>query len=91
VIEQDEVHGDEGGHEMMMIKLNLEKKKEKNKTKMVKAKVFDRFFGDQDTIESVITFRINSSTIKRKNLWLNGYRIPLGDMILAYAFRNLVC
>ena len=31
VIEQDEVHGDEGGHEMMMIKLNLEMKKEKNK------------------------------------------------------------
>ena len=31
MIEQDEVHGDEGGHEMMMIKLNLEKKKEKNK------------------------------------------------------------
>jgi len=31
VIEQDEVHGVEGGHEMMMIKLNLEKKKEKQK------------------------------------------------------------
>jgi hypothetical protein len=29
VIEQDEVHGD--GHVLMMIKLNLEKKKEKNK------------------------------------------------------------
>ena len=39
VIEQDEVHGDEGGHEMMMIKLNMEKKKEKNKTKEIKAKV----------------------------------------------------
>ena len=31
VIEQDEVHGDGGGNEMKMIKLNLEKKKEKNK------------------------------------------------------------
>ena len=31
MIEQGEVHGDEGGHEMVMIKLNLEKKKEKNK------------------------------------------------------------
>ena len=31
VIEQDEVHGDEGGHVLMMIKLNLKKKKEKNK------------------------------------------------------------
>jgi hypothetical protein len=25
-------------------------------------------FGDQDTIESVITFRIDSRTIKRENL-----------------------
>ena len=41
-------------------------------------------FGDQDTIESVITFRIDSRTIKRGNIWLNGYRVPLGDMILAY-------
>ena len=31
MLEQDEVHGDGGGHEMKMIKLNLEKKKEKNK------------------------------------------------------------
>ena len=31
VFEQDEVHSDEGGHEMVMIKLNLEKKKERNK------------------------------------------------------------
>ena len=31
VIEQDEVHGDEDGHVLMMIKLNLEKKKEKIK------------------------------------------------------------
>jgi hypothetical protein len=27
----------------MMIKLNLEKKKEKTKTEMIKAKVYDRF------------------------------------------------
>ena len=31
VIEQDEVHGDEGGHVSIMIKLNLEKTKEQNK------------------------------------------------------------
>ena len=31
VIEQDEVHGDEGGHLSIMIKLNLEKTKEQNK------------------------------------------------------------
>ena len=48
-------------------------------------------FSDQDTIESVITFRIDSRTIKRVNLWLSGYRVPLGDIVLAYAFRNLVC
>ena len=29
-------------------------------------------FGDQDTIESVVTFRIDSRTIKRGNIWLNG-------------------
>jgi hypothetical protein len=34
VLEQDEVHGDEDRHMMMVIKaLNLEKKKEKNKSK----------------------------------------------------------
>jgi hypothetical protein len=31
VIEQDKVHGDGDEHLLMMIKLNLEKKKEKNK------------------------------------------------------------
>jgi hypothetical protein len=39
VIKQDEVHGVEDVHEMMVIKLNLKKKKEKNKTKEIKAKV----------------------------------------------------
>ena len=29
----DEVHGDEVGHVLMMIKLNMEKKKEKNKNR----------------------------------------------------------
>ena len=43
------------------------------------------------TLESVIMFRIDSRTIKRENLWLSGYRVPLGDIVLAYAFRNLVC
>ena len=48
-------------------------------------------FDDQNTIESVITFSIDSRTIKRENLWLSDYRVPLGDMILAYALRDLVC
>jgi len=40
VVEQDEVHGDEDGHVMMVIKLHLEKKKEKNKNPIeIKAKV----------------------------------------------------
>jgi hypothetical protein len=39
VIEQDKLHGVEDEHEMMVIKLNLEKKKEKNKTNEIKAKV----------------------------------------------------
>ena len=50
-----------------MIKcLDLEKNKEKNKK--LKAKVYligAFYFGDQDTIESVITFRIDGRTIKR--------------------------
>ena len=42
-------------------------------------------FGTQDNIEGVSVFRIDSRTIKRRNLWLSGYRVPLGEMILAYA------
>jgi hypothetical protein len=30
-------------------------------------------------------FRIDSHTIKRENIWLSGYRVPIGEMILAYA------
>ena len=47
-------------------------------------------FGDQDTIESVITFRIDSRTIKKGNLWLSGYRVPLGEVIHAYALGPCV-
>jgi len=49
--------------------LNLEKKKEKNKTCLeIEAKVLLKDFGfsDQDTTEGVITFKINSCTIKRE-------------------------
>ena len=39
---------------LKMIKLNLEKKKEKTKTEMIKVKVYDRFlFCTQDIIEGV--------------------------------------
>jgi hypothetical protein len=48
--------------------LNLEKKKEKNKTlwrSRQRYKLGFFCFGDQDTIKSVITFRIDGHTIKR--------------------------
>ena len=71
---------------------NLKRKKEKQKPRISRQRYQIGFcFGDQDTIKSVTTFRIDSRTINRGNLWLSGYRVPLGDMILAYAFRNLVC
>ena len=42
-------------------------------------------FGTRDTIEDVSVYRINSRTTRRANLWLSSHRVPLGDMILAYA------
>ena len=47
--------------------LNLEKKKEKNKTLWRSRQKYKQgfYFGDQDTIESVITFRVDGHTIKR--------------------------
>jgi hypothetical protein len=42
-------------------------------------------FDTQDTIEGVSVFRINSRTIKRENLWLSDYRVPLGEVIIVYA------
>ena len=54
MMEQDEVHGDEDGHEMMMIKCSTWKRKRKTKTGLIKAKVSNRFlFCTQDTIEGV--------------------------------------
>jgi hypothetical protein len=38
VIEHDKIHGGGDGHVLMMIKLNLEKKKEKNKKKVDQGK-----------------------------------------------------
>ena len=47
--------------------LNLEKKKEKNKTlwRSRQRYKYGFCFGDQDTMESVITFRLDVRTIKR--------------------------
>ena len=78
---------------MMVIKLQHGKEeREKQKPRRSRQRYQIGFcFGTQDTIEGVSVFRIDSHTIKRGNLWLSGYRVPLGDMILAYAFRDLVC
>jgi hypothetical protein len=48
-------------------------------------------FNTQDTIEGMNVFRIDSCTIKRGNLRLIGYRVPLGEIAIVYAFRDLVC
>ena len=74
VVEQDEVCGVEDGHMMMMIKCSTwKRRKRKTKSKEIKAKVSNRiFFGTQDTIKGVSAFRIDSRTIKRGGLWLNG-------------------
>jgi hypothetical protein len=93
VVEQEEVHGGEGGHVMMAIKLQLGKE-EREKQKLKRSRQMYQIgfcFGTQDNIEGMSVFRIDSRTIKRGNLWLRGYRVLLGDMIHAYAFRDLVC
>jgi hypothetical protein len=75
-----------GGHVMMVIKLRTWKRR-KRKTKWAQGKgiIIESFcFGDQDTIESVITFRIDDRTIKRGALI--GQFDHLGVGKLAYAF-----
>ena len=87
MVEQEKVHGGEDGHVMMVIKLQLRKEeREKQKPRSSRQMYQIGFcFATQDAIEGVSVFRIDSHTIKRENLWLSGYRVPLGDMILAYA------
>ena len=50
--------------------LNLEEKKEKNKTlwRSRQRYKWGFYFSNQDTIESVITFRLDDHTIKRGSL-----------------------
>ena len=73
----------------MMIKLwDLEKKKEKQNG--LKAKVYEYghfIFGDRDTMESVITSRIDHCTIKSGALIRQlDHLVPLGVGKLAYVF-----
>jgi len=56
----------------------------------IKTKVLLRVlvFSDQDIIEGVITFRINSRTIKRGILWPSGYQVPLCVIVHEHVFRT---
>jgi len=56
---------------MMVIKLQLGKE-EREKCCSRQRYQIGFCFGTQDTIEGVSVFRIDSHTIKRENLWLNG-------------------
>ena len=65
-------------------------KEEREKQNWLKAKVIyigSFCFGDQDTIESVIIFRIDGRTIKRRALMgQSDHLVPLGVEKHAYAF-----
>jgi hypothetical protein len=91
-VELDDGHGESDGHKRADQVPNLEKKKEKNKNQRDQGKCIKYIFIlALNTIEGVSVFRIDSHTIKMENLWLNSYRVPLGNIILVYAFRDLVC
>jgi len=76
----------------------LKKKKEKNKIlwRSRQRYKYDVGFGDQDILEGVITYRIDSCTIKREILWLSSlssatrwYCLLLTvDMTQIYTFKT---
>ena len=85
-VELDDGHGD--GGDQTRRSSALTRKEETEKQKQGRSRQIYQIgfcFGTQDTIEGVSVFRIDSRTTKRGNLRLSGYRVPLGDMILAYA------
>jgi hypothetical protein len=51
------------------------RRKRKTKTKKIKANVSNRF----------LFWHSRHYTIKREKLWLSGYQVPLGEVIIAYA------
>jgi hypothetical protein len=60
--------------------------REKQKQVLIKSNVSNRFlFWHSRHHRGLSVFRIDSRTINRENIWISGYRVPLGDMILAYA------
>ena len=78
VVEQDEVHGDVGGHVMMVIKLQTWKRR-KRKTKWAQGKVIiDRaiLFCHSRHQVGVSGFRIDSCTIKRRESQLKQLSSP---------------
>ena len=87
MVELDDGNGEGDGHKRDDQVLQFGKEeREKQKPRRSRQRYQIGFcFGTQDTIEGVSVFRFDSHTIKRRNLWLSGYRVPLGDMILAYA------
>ena len=64
-------------------------KEEREKQNGLKAKVYligPFCFGDQDTIESVIIFRLDDHTIKRGKMYVIAViKVPLGGVIHAFA------
>ena len=88
VVELDDGHGEGDGHKRDDQVLQFgkeEREKQKPRRSRQRYQIGFFCFGTQDTIESVSVFSIDSRTTKGRNFWLNGYRVPLGDMILAYA------
>ena len=79
MVDLDDGHGEGDGHKRddQVLKLGKEER-EKQKPKRSRQRYQLGFcFGTQDAIEGVSVFRIDSHTIKRGNLWLSGYRVPL--------------
>ena len=74
MVKLDDGHGEGDDHKRDDQVLHIwKRRKRKTKSKEIKAKVSNRiFFGTQDTIKGVSAFRIDSRTIKRGGLWLNG-------------------
>ena len=66
VVEPRDDHGDDGDDHKVIKCSTWKEEREKQKWAQGKGKAIGPFcFGDQDTIEGVVIFRIDSRTIKR--------------------------
>jgi hypothetical protein len=70
VVDLDDSHGEGDGHKRDDQVLQLRKEERENKKPRRSRQIYQIgfCFGDQDTIESVTRFRIDSRTIKAKGL-----------------------